>query len=108
MSIALPSPIARYFDADQRNGVDIADCFAADAIVRDEGVLHRGVEAIRAWKESASAKYTYKVVPMSMVEDNGLITVSGMVSGNFPGSPVDLRYGFRLAGGRIAELEIIP
>lgn len=108
MSISLPPPIARYFDADQHDGVDIADCFAADAFVVDEGRRHRGVEAIRAWKESASAKYTYKVVPMSMVEDNGLITVSGMVSGNFPGSPVELRYVFRLAGDRIAELEIIP
>jgi hypothetical protein len=30
------------------------------------------------------------------------------VTGDFPGSPVDLRYRFRLEGGLIASLEIAP
>jgi hypothetical protein len=30
------------------------------------------------------------------------------VIGNFPGSPADLRYGFRLERGKIASLEIVP
>ena len=34
--------------------------------------------------------------------------VTGHVAGNFPGSPVDLRYFFRLTGEKIAELEILP
>jgi hypothetical protein len=30
------------------------------------------------------------------------------VAGNFPGSPVDLRFFFQLDGGKIASLEVIP
>ena len=37
---------------------------------------------------------------------DGVHTVTGHVVGNFPGSPVDLRYHFRLERGRIASLEI--
>jgi hypothetical protein len=34
--------------------------------------------------------------------------VTGRVTGNFPGSPVDLRYRFRLDHGLVASLEIAP
>jgi hypothetical protein len=34
--------------------------------------------------------------------------VSSRLTGNFPGSPVDLRFIFRLEGGKIASLEIAP
>jgi hypothetical protein len=34
--------------------------------------------------------------------------VTSQVSGDFPGSPVDLRYSFTLARGRIASLEVAP
>jgi hypothetical protein len=30
------------------------------------------------------------------------------VTGDFPGSPVDLHYRFTLEGGKIARLEIAP
>jgi len=30
------------------------------------------------------------------------------LTGNFPGSPVDLRFVFRLERGKIAHLEIAP
>jgi hypothetical protein len=33
--------------------------------------------------------------------------VTGLVCGNFPNSPVELRYAFTLAGEKIARLEII-
>ncbi|PYM74471.1 MAG: hypothetical protein DME10_06420 [Candidatus Rokuibacteriota bacterium] len=36
----------------------------------------------------------------------GKTIVTGRVSGNFPNSPVELRYAFTLAGGKIARLEI--
>jgi hypothetical protein len=32
--------------------------------------------------------------------------VTAHVAGDFPGSPIDLRYAFVLAGDRIARLEI--
>jgi hypothetical protein len=48
----------------------------------------------------------FEVVVFEVVATATSITVTGHVSGNFPGSPVDLRYAFVLDGERIARLEI--
>ena len=45
---------------------------------------------------------------LAVAEDDGRTVVSSHLVGNFPGSPVDLRYAFRFDGDRIAELEIAP
>jgi len=37
-----------------------------------------------------------------------MVVVTSRLSGNFPGSPADLRYFFRLESGRVAFLEITP
>jgi hypothetical protein len=41
----------------------------------------------------------------AVVRDEGQ-SLTGRVSGDFPGSPIDLRYVFTLTGGRIERLEI--
>jgi len=42
-----------------------------------------------------------------VVEDGpGAAVVIGLVSGTFPGSPIRLRYTFRLSEGTITHLEI--
>jgi hypothetical protein len=41
-------------------------------------------------------------------EKGDQIVVTGRVSGNFPGSPVDLRFFFELEGDKISSLKIIP
>jgi hypothetical protein len=41
-------------------------------------------------------------------EKDGKIVVTSHLVGNFPGSPVDLRYFFKLEGDKIASLKIIP
>ena len=37
-----------------------------------------------------------------------LTVITSRLTGDFPGSPVDLRFFFRLERGKIASLEIIP
>ncbi|WP_246730118.1 nuclear transport factor 2 family protein [Nitratireductor mangrovi] len=109
MDIQLPGPIAAYFEADRSRSVDaVAACFRDDAVVTDERRTHAGREAIRRWKTEASTAYTYAVEPIALSEDEGRTVVTGRVAGNFPGSPIDLRYVFRLDGDRIASLEIVP
>ena len=76
------------------------------ATVKDEGRTHTGLDAIRAWKAAASARFAYTTEPFALDQDNGRHIVSGRVTGNFPGSPVNLRYRFRLERGLIASLEI--
>jgi hypothetical protein len=102
----LPDPIAAYFAADRQNPEALARCFTAQATVKDEGHTHTGLDAIKAWKAAASAKYTYTAEPFALEQKDGHHLVSSRVVGNFPGSPVDLRYRFRLERGLIATLEI--
>jgi hypothetical protein len=45
-------------------------------------------------------------VPLAVERHNGVCLVTCRVAGNFPGSPIELRYGFRLERGLIASLEI--
>ncbi|MBZ8132181.1 nuclear transport factor 2 family protein [Afifella sp. IM 167] len=108
MPLPLPDPIAAYFAADAADGATVARCFTADALVIDEKQTHRGRDAIARWKKEASAKYSYVSEPVAIEEDGETIIVTARLTGNFPGSPVDLRYAFTLAGDRIARLEIAP
>ena len=104
----LPEPIAAYFDADQRDGDAVARCFTERAIVEDEGQSHSGHAAIKAWKTAASRKYSYTCEPVSQAQKDGRTIVKTRLTGNFPGSPVELQFIFRLERGKIAQLEITP
>jgi hypothetical protein len=107
-SLNLPKPIAAYFAADKGDGDAVSRCFTEDAIVKDEGHTHGGRAAIKAWKTDASAKYEYTSKPFACGEKDGKTIVTSHLVGNFPGSPVDLRYFFKLEGDKITSLEILP
>lgn len=107
MTVKLPKGIEAYFVADRDRGADaVAACFTEDAVVKDEGKTHVGLAAIRTWKAGSTQKYSYTVDPFFIATENGKTQVTGHVVGDFPGSPVDLRYFFVLADDKIAELEI--
>ena len=107
-SLNLPKPIAAYFTADSGDGDAVSRCFTEDAVVQDEGHTHKGRAAIKAWKTDASAKYEYTSEPFACEEKDGKTIITSHLVGNFPGSPVDLRFFFKLEGDKIASLEIIP
>jgi hypothetical protein len=102
----LPDPIAAYFDADGLDGEAVARCFTNDGRVLDEGKTHSGHAAIAAWKAESSTRYTYTTQPFKLEKHGDKCIVVAHVAGNFPGSPVDLRYTFTLARQKIATLEI--
>jgi hypothetical protein len=105
-TLILPGPIAFYFAADPRSADAIGRCFTTQAVVKDEGRTYTGLDAIEAWKAAASAKYTYTSEPFAVEQKDGFLIVTSRVTGNFPGSPLDLRFRFRLERGLIASLEI--
>ena len=107
-SLSLPKPIAAYFAADSGDSEAVSRCFTENAIVKDEGHTHNGRAAIKVWKTDTSAKYQYTSEPFACEEKEGKIVVTSHLVGNFPGSPVDLRYYFKLERDKIASLEIIP
>jgi hypothetical protein len=79
-----------------------------DAVVKDEGHTYTGVMAIKQWKEESATKYTYTSEPFTLGRRDGTVIVTSRLTGNFPGSPIDLRFFFRLERGKIAFLQIIP
>lgn len=101
-----PDPIAAYFAADLRGAEAIGRCFTPQAVVKDEGHTYVGLDAIKAWKTAASAAYSYTSDPVAWEQKDGLHVVTSRLTGDFPGSPLDLRYHFRLERGLIASLEI--
>src|SRR5216117_3036054 len=107
-SLNLPKPVAAYFASDKGDGQAVSQCFTENAIVKDEGQTHKGRAAIKEWKTDASAKYQYTCEPIACEAKEGKTVVTSHLVGNFPGSPVDLRFFFELEGDKIASLEIIP
>ncbi|SEE99832.1 hypothetical protein SAMN05519104_7600 [Rhizobiales bacterium GAS188] len=105
MSLNLPKPIAAYFTADKGDSKALALCFTENAIVKDEGHTYDGLAAIKKWK--AEGKYTYTSEPFASEQEAGKTVITSHLTGNFPGSPVDLRFFFGLEGDKIASLEII-
>jgi hypothetical protein len=108
MALNLPKPVAAYFDADRGNGESVAQCFASDAVVKDEGNTYHGTHEIRKWRADVAAKYTYTCQPLAVEQQHDQTVVTCRLEGNFPGSPVNLRFFFRLAGDKIQTLEVIP
>jgi hypothetical protein len=107
MTITLPAAIAAYFAADKTLDADkAAACFLDTAFVKDEGNTYLGRDEIRQWMAASAAKYSYTATPFAISQDGGRLVVTSHLVGNFPGSPVDLRYAFVLQDGLIAELDI--
>src|SRR5262245_48103532 len=105
-SVSLPPSVAAYFAADTTDADRVAQCFTDDAIVVDEQRQHRGRPAIARWKAEATEKYHYTSEPLAMEVSGAKVTVTVRLTGDFPGSPAELRYRFTLDGDRIARLEI--
>ncbi len=72
----------------------------------DEGGDHHGRDAVRAWADETGRKYRFHAEPRSLepAADGGIVTAH--LTGDFPGSPADLRYRFVLSDAGIADLEI--
>ena len=107
MSLSLPDPIAAYFRAHNAHDVDgMLAAFAPQARVHDEGQDLTGLAAIRAWIDETTRNYRPSVTPLDSEQMDGLSIVKVRVAGTFPGSPIELRFRFRLEGRLIAALEI--
>lgn len=107
MTPDLPPAIAAYYAAANARNLDATvACFASDAKIEDDGETLVGQAAIRAWKEGVFAKFESTAEPRQIVRDGDAYLVTALVSGNFPGSPIDLDHRFALAGSAIATLVI--
>jgi hypothetical protein len=103
----LPPAIDLYVRAENTGDVEsLSECFAPDAIVRDEGRTYEGLAAIKEWKAETRKKYRHKVEPLTVARESDKTILTNRLTGNFPGSPIEVRFVFRLEGDKIASLEI--
>ena len=103
----LPKPIALYIEAENSSDPSVFErCFAKNAVVRDENETHEGLATIKKWKAETKKKYNHTIEPLKCVRENDKVVVTNRLTGNFPGSPIELDFVFTLKGDKIAELEI--
>lgn len=110
MSDPYPEVISRYFSAaDRRDLAALTDCFVADATLTDADRTYHGHAEIRAWREAAGPAYEYVVEVLDYARtDDDTYLVDTNVAGDFPASPVGLKFRFVLRGRLIADLRIGP
>lgn len=107
MGITRHPVIKAYFAAESDAGIGSVDSlFAPDASVTDEGTTIVGIDSITAWKQAAKKKYQYTAEPLESEESDNRSVMQVRLSGNFPGSPVTVRYTFILQDDKITALEI--
>ena len=105
----LPPAIDCYFTIDRTGDFErMSECFALEAEVIDEARAHIGVKAIQSWARETKGATNYHVSPLNAEVGGSRTVVTGRVEGDFPGSPVTLRYVFTLKAGLIISLEIRP
>ena len=99
--------IHRYFSLTPEADVNayIAQ-FTEDAIVEDEGVQRKGIDAIRAWRTQVPrVAYTIHDIFSTGTGDYAHVDIAG----DFPGSPVRLTFHFEFTpDDHIAALHIRP
>lgn len=99
--------VTAYFAAiNARDFASAAACFAPDARVHDESRDYVGQGEIRVWIEETTRKYDHHLAPGTITPRDGKNIVTTLVTGNFPGSPVELDFVFTVTGEGISSLEI--
>ena len=107
MTFTLPPLLAAMVTAHNAHDVPaFAACFSEDAVVRDEGHVHVGRTAIHGWFEDVSRKYKMALHVTALTTQDGEPVLHGKVSGDFAGSPIDMRYYLALEDGKIVALKI--
>ncbi len=103
----LPKPIALYIAAENSGDANLFDqCFAEDAVVRDEGKTIEGLAAIKKWKAETKKKYQHTIEALAVAKQDAKTILTNRLTGNFQGSPIELEFVFTLDRNKIASLEI--
>ena len=83
-----------------------ADCFTNTATVHDEGKTYSGKSEIRQWIQNSNKKYNAMMKPINYTGSDAGNLLTAEVTGNFPGSPVILKYHISLESGLVNSLQI--
>ncbi|MCY0977865.1 nuclear transport factor 2 family protein [Chryseobacterium wangxinyae] len=81
-----------------------ADLFAENAQVSDEGKKHDGKAEIEKWIDKSKTDYKATMEPLNYDEKEDIL--SAKIAGSFPGSPLILKFHFKIADGKIQNLKV--
>jgi ketosteroid isomerase-like protein len=102
MALDFPEPVAEYLAAEKAKDADaLSCCFTEDGTVHDEGQDYHGRDSVRQWKQAADAKYRYVLQTINVQTYGDLVTVRARLTGEFPGSPVELDHIFNFPTTRL-------
>ncbi|HKY31010.1 MAG TPA: nuclear transport factor 2 family protein [Candidatus Polarisedimenticolia bacterium] len=109
MSIHLPPAVRTYIDSVNADRTDAqAAGFSNTATVQDEGRTYEGASAISGWMAETKQKYSYTIKPTNVAKREGMTIITATLTGDFPGSPIQLQFDFELKGDSITSLKIHP
>lgn len=107
MNADFPDLIARYFEhAVAPDREQWFALFADDVMIEDDGRTHRGIDEVRQWRSEVPS-VTYSI--NDVATQDGYQVATADIAGDFPGSPIPLRFHFiEVEGGLIKHLAIRP
>jgi ketosteroid isomerase-like protein len=107
VSISLQSPLADFFKAtNARDTEALFALFASNATVDDEGFQYKGLDSIRGWIAETIERFRFSIDVIDASHAAGQASITGIVTGDFPGSPVQVRYDFTLDQLKIVQLKL--
>lgn len=86
------------------DSVAFAECFGEAAVVFDEGKTHNGKKEIEQWIDKSNKEHQDTLEPVDYNEKEEIL--SAKVTGSFPGSPLVLKFHFKIADGKIQNLKV--
>lgn len=107
-AVPLPQPIAAFYHAsDVYDDALLADCFAPNAVLHDEGMDIKGPAAISKHILTANRDANVHMEITILSERDGETIVTATLSGTFEGSPLPLDFHFSLENEKINALNIV-
>ena len=106
----LPTTVTEYlYAAPDADPAALANLFAEDAIVVDDGKTYRGRNEIASWRTEVAQSFTYTTTRLRTEEHADAIVVINRIEGNFPGGRIDLANRFTVDKAKqISSLTIEP
>ena len=99
--------VANYFEALNSKQVEKQIAyFGEEATVLDVDETFKGKAEIERWINESHSKFEAFSKVIDVKTSGPIVKVLTTVSGNFPGSPVDLQYDFIMLNEKIKSLEI--
>jgi len=90
----------------EKDSETFTSCFDKGATVHDEGHTYTGSSEIKSWNKETTKKYDTHIKAKKYEENVAEHTITFQVSGNFEGSPIDLKYHFEIRENLIKSLTI--